>query len=219
MVRDVVAPRGVHRQALVLLSPGGSTLGRSLPAGSAPDLQIHVLFDCLHNVMRVMVNGASPLGVLFVCMGNICRSPTAEGVFRLAAARAGLLDRLRIDSAGTHGYHAGEPPDHRAVAAARARGYDIAAQRARQVEPEDFARFHWILAMDQANLRVLTEMRPRGYPGHLGLYLDLAPELGTREMPDPYYGGADGFHRVLDLSEAAGNALVARLHRVLAHQA
>lgn len=158
---------------------------------------------------------ANPTGVLFVCMGNICRSPTAEEVFRVAAQRSGLLEQLHIDSAATHGYHAGEPPDHRAIVAARARGYDIAARRARQVEREDFARFHWILAMDQANLRVLTELRPRGYQGHLGLYLDLAPELGTREMPDPYYGGQDGFQRVLDLSEAVSHALVTRLQRVL----
>ena len=158
-------------------------------------------------------------GVLFVCMGNICRSPTAEGVFRVAAARAGLLERLHIDSAGTHGYHAGEPPDHRAIVAARARGYDIAARRARQVDRDDFARFHWILAMDQANLRVLTELRPREYQGHLGLFLDLAPEVGTREMPDPYYGGAAGFQRVLDLSEVVSNTLVARLQRALAAEA
>jgi protein-tyrosine phosphatase len=157
----------------------------------------------------------SPVGVLFVCMGNICRSPTAEGVFRLVAARAGLLDQLHIDSAGTHGYHAGEPPDHRAITAARARGYDIATGRARQVTPEDFARFHWILAMDQANLRVLTELRPRDYQGHLGLFLDLAPQVGTREMPDPYYGGTAGFQRVLDLSEVVSDALVARLQRTL----
>lgn len=165
---------------------------------------------------RMATQNAIPIGVLFVCMGNICRSPLAEGVFRDAAARAGLLDRLHIDSAGTHGYHAGEPPDRRAIVAARTRGYDIARLRARVMEREDFARFHWILAMDQANLRVLTELRPRDYQGHLGLYLDLAPEIGTREVSDPYYGGAEGFERVLDLSEVASNALVARILRKLA---
>lgn len=163
--------------------------------------------------MQVKDNGG--VGVLFVCMGNICRSPTAEGVFRVAAERAGLLDRLHIDSAGTHGYHAGDPPDRRAMLAARARGYDIASLRARQVEPADFTRFDWIYAMDQANLRVLTELCPRGYQGTLGLYLDLVPEVGAREMPDPYYGGAEGFARVLDLSEAAAQALAARLTRAL----
>jgi protein-tyrosine phosphatase len=161
-------------------------------------------------------NAEDRVGVLFVCMGNICRSPTAEEVFRVAARQAGILDRLRIDSAGTHGYHAGEPPDRRATQAARARGYDIASLRARQVERADFERFGWIYAMDDANLRVLAELRPRGYPGNLGLYLDLVPELGAREMPDPFYGGAEGFERVLDLSEAAGNALVAKLARALA---
>ena len=154
-------------------------------------------------------------GVLFVCMGNICRSPIAEGVFRHAAAQAGLLERVQIDSAGTHGYHAGEPPDRRAVLAAKSRGYDIAGIRARQLEREDFARFDWIFAMDQANMRTLVEMRPRDYAGHLGLYLDLAPEVGAREMPDPYYGGPEGFERVLDLTERVTPALLAKLTRAM----
>jgi protein-tyrosine phosphatase len=154
-------------------------------------------------------------GVLFVCMGNICRSPMAEGVFRHAVAQAGLLERVQIDSAGTHGYHAGEPPDRRAVLAAKSRGYDIAGIRARQLEREDFARFDWIFAMDQANLRTLVEMRPRNYTGHLGLYLDLVPDVGTREMPDPYYGGAEGFEQVLDLSERVTPALLAKLTRAM----
>lgn len=154
-------------------------------------------------------------GVLFVCMGNICRSPIAEGVFRHAVGQAGLLERVQIDSAGTHGYHAGEPPDHRAVLAARTRGYDLAGIRARQLEREDFARFDWIFAMDQANMRTLVEMRPRDYAGHLGLYLDLAPEVGTREMPDPYYGGAEGFERVLDLAERVTPVLLAKLTRAM----
>lgn len=154
-------------------------------------------------------------GVLFVCMGNICRSPMAEGVFRHAVTQAGLLERVQIDSAGTHGYHAGEPPDRRAQQAAKSRGYDLAGIRARQLEREDFARFDWIFAMDQANMRTLVEMRPRDYTGHLGLYLDLVPDVGTREMPDPYYGGPEGFERVLDLTERATPALLAKLTRAM----
>jgi len=154
-------------------------------------------------------------GVLFVCMGNICRSPIAEGVFRHALKEAGLVGSVQIDSAGTHGYHAGEPPDRRALLAARNRGYDLASIRARQVERDDFARFDWILAMDEANMRALAEMRPGDYAGHLGLYLDLLPELGTREMPDPYYGGPEGFERVLDLTERVTPALLARLTRAM----
>ena len=157
-------------------------------------------------------------GILFVCMGNICRSPMAEGVFRAVAARAGMLDRLHVDSAGTHGYHVGDPPDERATLAARARGYDIAPLRARQIQPKDFDRFAWILVMDQPNLRTLTEMRPPDYKGHLGLYLDLAPQIGKREIPDPYYGGPAGFEEVLDLVEAASIALVVTLGRILPRQ-
>jgi protein-tyrosine phosphatase len=148
-------------------------------------------------------------------MGNICRSPIAEGVFRVVAARAGLLDRLDIDSAGTHGYHAGEPPDRRATLAAHARGYDIAPLRARQVQVEDFARFAWIFAMDQPNLRALAELRPQGHEGHLGLYLDQVPGAGMREVPDPYYGGKAGFEQVLDLVETASSVLVMRIGKSL----
>lgn len=163
-----------------------------------------------------MTTKRCPVGVLFVCMGNICRSPTAEGVFRAVVGRTELRDRLVIDSAGTHGYHAGEPPDRRATRAARARGYDIASLRARQVEPADFERFAWVFAMDQANLTVLTRLRPRGFAGHLGLLLDLVPASGMREVPDPYYGGPEGFEQVLDLAEAASEALVVKLARTLA---
>src|SRR2546421_2666480 len=129
------------------------------------------------------------VGVLFVCMGNICRSPTAEGVFRSIATRAGWAKKLLIDSAGTHDYHLGEPPDARAIASAQRRGYDIAKLRARQVEPKDFARFGWILAMDSNNLHRLIQMQPSDFAGHVGLLLDLVPDLGVREVPDPYYGG------------------------------
>ena len=149
--------------------------------------------------------------ILFVCLGNICRSPTAEGVFRARAARAGLADRLEIDSAGTGDWHVGQPPDRRAIAAAATRGYDLASLRARQVAADDFHRFDWILAMDRANLRELAALRPRAYAGHVGLFLDVAPELDVREVPDPYYGGADGFERVLDLIETASDALIERV--------
>ena len=146
--------------------------------------------------------------ILFVCMGNICRSPTAEGVFRAHAARAGIISHLRIDSAGTHDYYVGGPPDWRATQAAQRRGYDLTPLRGRQVEEADFARFDRIYAMDRMNLEVLTELRPTGHRGELGLFLDVAPELGVREVPDPYDGGQEGFERVLDLIESASAALV-----------
>lgn len=152
-----------------------------------------------------------PVGVLFVCMGNICRSPTAESVFRAHVGHAGLQDRVLIESAGIGDWHVGEPPDHRAITHARRRGYHLDSVRARQVRQEDFARFDWILAMDLNNLRDLSAMRPADFAGHLGLFLDFAPELGMREVPDPYYGGADGFETVLELTERASGALLAAL--------
>lgn len=155
--------------------------------------------------------GAAPVGVLFVCLGNICRSPTAEGVFRVALDRAGLAGRVRPASAGLGDWHVGQPPDKRAIEAARRRGYDLTKLRGRKVEPRDFARFGWILCMDDANLRALVDMKPPEFSGHLGLLLDFAPELGIREVPDPYYGGPEGFDRVLDLIEASSAGLVARL--------
>jgi protein-tyrosine phosphatase len=156
-----------------------------------------------------------PAAVLFVCLGNICRSPTAEGVFRIALARAGLAARVRTDSAGLGNWHIGSPPDRRAIQAARRRGYDLTALRGRQVEPADFTRFGWILGMDEPNLRALTAMKPPDFGGHLGLLLDFAPELGVREVPDPYYGGPAGFDRVLDLVEASAAGLIARLQSAL----
>jgi protein-tyrosine phosphatase len=149
--------------------------------------------------------------VLFVCMGNLCRSPTAEGVFRVLAAKAGLVNRVDVDSAGTHDYHVGKPPDSRAQAAALRRGYDLAAQRARQVTPADFRRFDYILAMDRANLELLKPMQPPDFGGYLGLFLDFAPWLEEREVPDPYYGGPAGFERVLDLTEQGVHSLLAEI--------
>jgi len=152
--------------------------------------------------------------VLFVCMGNICRSPTAESVFRRHATLAGLQDQLFIDSAGIGDWHAGEAPDSRAVTHARKRGYDLTALRARQVDLDDFTRFHWIFAMDLHNLRDLQALSPPGFGGHLGLFLDVVPEIGLREVPDPYFGGAAGFETVLDLTERASEALLARIAAV-----
>ena len=153
--------------------------------------------------------------VLFVCLGNICRSPTAHGVFSAQVAEAGLADRIAIDSAGTGAWHVGEPPDGRATAAALQRGYDLSGLRARQVDPADFERFHYILAMDRSNLSHLEAMRPAGYRGHLGLFLEFHPRPPTREVPDPYYGGDRGFEEVLDLVERAGRGLLEAMERDL----
>ena len=150
-------------------------------------------------------------GVLFVCMGNICRSPTAEAVFRrLAAAEAPQL-RLRIDSAGTHGYHVGQPADRRARAAARRRGFDMDDLRARQLIAEDFHRFDLLLVMDEQNREDALAIAPEGTAERLRLFLDFAPHLEVREVPDPYYGGATGFEEVLDLVEEASRGLLDEL--------
>lgn len=153
------------------------------------------------------------VGVLFVCMGNICRSPTAEGVFRTMARDRKLDRRLAIDSAGTHANHAGEPPDLRSIEAAARRNYDLRKIRARKVTPEDFASYRYILAMDSRNMKSLETMRPEGFEGHLGMFLEFAPEAGEVDVPDPYYGGPDGFEKVLDLVEAASRGLLARIEQ------
>ncbi|MCB2100021.1 MAG: low molecular weight phosphotyrosine protein phosphatase [Rhodobacterales bacterium] len=151
---------------------------------------------------------ADGINVLFVCMGNICRSPTAEGVFRATVARAGLADRIGVDSAGTHAYHVGEPPDSRAQAAARGRGLDLSALRARRARAADFRDFDYVVAMDAENFRDLLTLCPPDAHDRLHLFLDFAPQVAEREVPDPYYGGAQGFERVLDMVEAASNGLL-----------
>jgi protein-tyrosine phosphatase len=146
--------------------------------------------------------------VLFVCTGNICRSPTAEGVFKRLVVGAGLAEAIFSDSAGTHAHHVGEPPDPRTLQAAARRGYDLGALRGRQVALRDFAQFDYVLAMDEANLRHLEYLCPALQSHKLRLFLDFAPAIGVREVPDPYYGGAQGFERVLDMAEQAARGLL-----------
>lgn len=149
--------------------------------------------------------------VLFVCLGNICRSPTAEAVFRELLEREAPGLAVEADSAGTHAYHVGSAPDPRTVTAARSRGIDMSKLRARIVEEADFERFDLLLAMDEQNFRHLVRMAPPERRDRVRLYLEFAPELGRREVPDPYYGGATGFEDVLDLVEAAARGLLAAL--------
>ncbi len=149
--------------------------------------------------------------VLFVCLGNICRSPTAEVVFRHQVEQAGLAEQILIDSAGTHDYHIGDAPDARTQRAAKLRGYDMSRLRGRQVEAGDFHRFDYVLAMDEANLDLLKRLRPRDAQSHLGLFLEFAERHADKEVPDPYYGGADGFERVLDMVEDAAAGLLRQI--------
>lgn len=139
--------------------------------------------------------------VLFVCTGNICRSPTAEGVARHFVEAGGLTGQIEVDSAGTHGYHVGEPPDPRSVKAAGKRGYDLSSLRARQLESADFQRFDLLLAMDAGHLEIMRRKCPEVYRGKLGLFMRYAREFDIDEVPDPYYGGAAGFEAVLDYCE------------------
>jgi protein-tyrosine phosphatase len=151
--------------------------------------------------------------VIFICMGNICRSPTAEAVFRHYVEKEGLAEYIQIDSAGTHDYHIGDSPDPRTQRAAKQRGYDMSLLRGRQVEVEDFTRFDYLLAMDDANLSILRRLRPHDAESHLGLFLEFAERHDEREVPDPYYGGADGFERVLDMVEDAAHGLLQHIRK------
>ncbi|SEO52695.1 low molecular weight protein-tyrosine-phosphatase [Aquisalimonas asiatica] len=156
---------------------------------------------------------ARHLKVLFVCLGNICRSPSAEGVFRHMLAEQGLDHVIETDSAGTHAYHVGNPPDQRSQIAARKRGVDIGDLRARQVNRSDFEYFDYVLAMDRSNLEILLAEAPERYRSKVRLFLEYASDAEEDEVPDPYYGGDRGFEHVLDLIGEASSGLLAAIRR------
>ncbi len=151
--------------------------------------------------------------VLFVCMGNICRSPMAHGYFEHLVRREGLEQHIEVDSAGTHSYHVGSPPDARAQATAKRRGVDLSGQRARRALREDFEQYDYVLAMDRDNYTILAGLCPAGEEGRLHLFLEYAPQLQEREVPDPYYGGPGGFEQVLDMVELAAAGLLDDIRR------
>ncbi len=151
--------------------------------------------------------------VLMVCMGNICRSPLAHGRFEHLVKEAGLGSRITVDSAGTHAYHVGEPPDRRSQQTALRRGIDISGQRARKVSLSDFEVFDYLLAMDRDNQALLMSIAPPKHRHKVRLFLEFAPELNEREVPDPYYGGQSGFEGVYDLIDAASQGLLEEIKK------
>ena len=153
------------------------------------------------------------VNVMFVCLGNICRSPTAHGLFAARVQEAGLQNRILVSSAGTGGWHVGSPPDARSVQAARQRGIDLSHLRARQVKASDFAEQDYILAMDRQNLADLRSLKPAHYSGSLDLFLTFGDSPHHVEVPDPYYGGEEGFRLVLDLIDAASDGLLEHIRR------
>lgn len=146
--------------------------------------------------------------VLFVCMGNICRSPTAHGVFQHLVDQAELSEHIHVDSAGTHAYHVGNAPDRRSQMTAKARGYSLESLRARRVDTRDFDEFDYVLAMDQENYRILASICPGEMQGKLDMFLAFSDDFNENEVPDPYYGGDQGFENVLDMVESASNGLL-----------
>jgi len=151
------------------------------------------------------------VNVLFVCLGNICRSPTAHGVFEAMLQEQGLSDRIEVDSAGTSGWHIGASSDPRSSEAAGRRGYDMSHIRARQVSAEDFSTFDYILAMDDQNLADLQALKPSGFSGCLDLFLNFSNAYAGQAVPDPYYGGEQGFEQVLDMVEDGSRGLLRRI--------
>jgi protein-tyrosine phosphatase len=152
--------------------------------------------------------------VLFVCTGNICRSPTAHGIFEALVEREGLAHLFEVESAGTTAYHVGEAPDPRSQKHAKKRGYDLSHIRARQVQPSDFEDFDYVLAMDGGHLSALLRQAPDSRRAEVGLFLDHHPRPPTRDVPDPYYGGSGGFEEVLDLVEGGAEGFLEHLRKV-----
>jgi len=152
--------------------------------------------------------------VLFVCLGNICRSPTAHGIFSQHVKDANLSGVIRVDSCGTGDWHIGHAPDARSASAALQKGYQIEHLRARKFSPNDFDQFSYILAMDENNLNDLSQIKPHDYGGELALFLPFSNNEATvREVPDPYYGGSEGFHEVVELVEAASASLLVKIRQ------
>jgi len=186
---------------------------------TAPQLFDVVPHETAHNGMRERRKGQTYLNmqektrVLFVCMANICRSPTAHGVFRALVQRERMAHLIEIDSAGTHAYHEGSGPDHRAQATASKRGIDLSDLVARRVSAEDLDAFDYVLVMDQENFLDLSELCDARHRDKIQLFMDFAPDARTREVPDPYCGGPKGFDRVFDLIEVAAQGLLDEIRR------
>jgi len=159
------------------------------------------------------MTGTAITRVMFVCLGNICRSPTAHGVFQGLVEQSNLQESIQVDSSGTGGWHIGHPPDRRATLEAKARGYDLSDLRARQVTVDDFHVFDYILAMDRVNLSDLEAMRPAGSKARLALLLSYSDGEEALEVPDPYYGGGEGFSQVFDMVERASAGLLQEICR------
>ena len=157
----------------------------------------------------------APVRVLFVCTGNICRSPTAEGVFQHLVNAENLHQYVLVDSAGTHGYHVGEQPDQRSVRVAAQRGYDLSGLRARQLAVSDFVEFDYLLAMDQGHRSILERGAPDEHRQKVSMFLDFSQKYGGHEVPDPYYGGGQGFEFVLDMIEDGAAGLLADIKKKL----
>lgn len=165
--------------------------------------------------MVEMRRGTAQLRVLFVCTGNICRSPTAEGVFRHLVNAENLHQHVDVDSAGTTGYHVGEEPDHRSMRAAAQRGYDLTGLRARQLAVSDFVEFDYLLAMDREHKAILERSAPDEHRDKVAMFLDFSQKYGGHEVPDPYYGGGQGFEFVLDMIEDGAAGLMEDIKKKL----